>query len=141
MEHGGVSVVRLLVVQDLEEGPFVPPVHHLGRGHQEQVLGKQLNLGHDVGQANGQLLPQEYERVPLGRIDACEADAKKKKKSKFNNLNPFQSIVQTLLRRLFRAIDYGSEDGRFTVTTRSLTILNPNSFSSSETEVAPGIRS
>jgi hypothetical protein len=38
-------------------------------------------------------------------------------------------------------MDYRREDGRFPVSTSSVAISNPDSLSSSEPEVNPGIRS
>jgi hypothetical protein len=44
-------------------------------------------------------------------------------------------------RRCYPPIDYRCEHGRFSVYASSVTISNPNSFSSCETEINPGIRS
>ena len=63
------------------------------------MLGQQLDFCHNVGQADGQFLPQKDERVPLRRIDAC----KKKKRRRYVNVitEMIHSLVLTEVDELF----------------------------------------
>lgn len=45
-----------------------PALHQLHRGGAQHSVGQQVNLFHDVGQAHGQLLPEEGEGSFLAGI-------------------------------------------------------------------------
>lgn len=54
--------------------PVSPALHQLDRGGAQDAVGQQVDLLHDVGEAHGQLLPQEGEGGLLTGIAGAWGD-------------------------------------------------------------------